>query len=363
MIFTYNKTSKQISLQKETDFKSHHVLERQDIEKWVENYPDILGEELLILSTEYDKFDKTSERLDLLAIDRTGNVVVIELKRDDSGKTHELQAIKYAAFCSNLTLNDIAKEYQQYVAKKGNNIDFETAKGQIVNFIDTDLEFEKLSDKPRIILVAREYQIEVTATVMWLRKFDVNIKCVKLTPYEMNNDTLVFESNIIIPLPDAEEFIISSEKKDNIAQRTLSQEEYDKFFGELVDRIKINLPLTYRVPSGKSYYQIPVRISGIHFEWGFHGKPRSSFGVELHFEKGNRESNIHGIEYFEKFIPIIEKTTGEKVIVQKDWGTRWSRMYLEKNEGKMTDELKSWAVQKMEIFYKTLKPELDKFKR
>lgn len=62
MLFTYSKNSKEISLYKETDLKSHNILERQDIERWVENYPDILREELLILTTEYDKFDKTDER-------------------------------------------------------------------------------------------------------------------------------------------------------------------------------------------------------------------------------------------------------------------------------------------------------------
>jgi RecB family endonuclease NucS len=85
MIFTYDKKTKNISLYDETDFKSQNILERQDIEKWVESYPEILGEELLILTTEYDKFDKTSERLDLLAIDKLGNLVIIELKRDELG--------------------------------------------------------------------------------------------------------------------------------------------------------------------------------------------------------------------------------------------------------------------------------------
>ncbi len=32
-----------------------------------------------IISTEYDRFDKTNERLDLLAIDKDGNLVVTEL--------------------------------------------------------------------------------------------------------------------------------------------------------------------------------------------------------------------------------------------------------------------------------------------
>lgn len=61
-------------------------MDRRHIEKCIEKNPDILGEELMILTNEYDRFDKTKERLDLLALDREGNVFIIELKRDDSVK-------------------------------------------------------------------------------------------------------------------------------------------------------------------------------------------------------------------------------------------------------------------------------------
>ncbi|WP_321505546.1 hypothetical protein [uncultured Methanoregula sp.] len=86
MLFTYDKDKKAISTCKETTIKSHNILERRDLEKWIEEHPELLGEELLVLTTEYDKFDKTNERLDLLALDKVGALAIIELKRDDSGK-------------------------------------------------------------------------------------------------------------------------------------------------------------------------------------------------------------------------------------------------------------------------------------
>ena len=70
MLFIYDKKAKIIEPCKETNLKAHSLLERQDLEKWIENYPEMLGEDLLILTTEYDRFDKTSERLDLLALDK-----------------------------------------------------------------------------------------------------------------------------------------------------------------------------------------------------------------------------------------------------------------------------------------------------
>jgi hypothetical protein len=362
MLFTYSKNSKSISLYKETDLKSHKILERQDIEKWVENYPEVLGEELLILTTEYDKFDKTDERLDLLAIDKEGNLVIVELKRDDSGKTVELQAIKYAAYCSTLTLAGAAKLHQQYLTKKGVKANEEEAKNKIVQFIENS-DFEELSDRPRIILVSGEYRPEVTATVMWLRKMGLDITCVKITPYEINKDTIAFESNILIPLPEAKDFIMQAERKEDVEHNlTLSQGEYVKFYQDLVSRVKTRIPIQYHAPAPKSYYYIPTGVSGIHFEWGFHGRPRSSFGVELHFEKGDKKLNTKIMGSLEKFKTEIERKTGEKVIFQKDWGKIWSRLYLEKEEGSMTEELKKWAVDKMEILYKILQPEIAKLK-
>lgn len=362
MLFTYNKNSKKISTFNETDLKSHNILERQDIEKWVENYPDILGEGLLIITTEYDKFDKTNERLDILAIDKDGNLVVVELKRDDSGKNVDLQAIKYAAYCSTLTLNDVVKLYQNYISKNRKLISEEEAKKEIVDFIESD-EFEEISDKPRIIIVSKEYRPEVTASVLWLRKFGIDITCVKLTPYEFNNETIAFESTILIPLPEAKNFIIETEKKENIEHTmTLSQEEYLNFYNDLINRLKLVQPRQYFSPKPQSFYQIQTGMSGIHFEWGFHGRPRSSFGVELHFEKGNKKNNKKIIEEMEKLKAKIEQATNEKIIFQKDWGKVWARILIEKNEGKMTDELKIWAVDKMAIMIKILQPEIDKLK-
>ena len=69
--------------------------------------PDALGEELLIIQKEFAGFDDTRERLDLLALDKRGQLVIIENKLDDSGRDVVWQAVKYAAYCSNLTKTQI----------------------------------------------------------------------------------------------------------------------------------------------------------------------------------------------------------------------------------------------------------------
>lgn len=356
MLFIYDKKEKLFSQSDETDFKTHEILERRDLEKWVMNFPQILGEELIIITTEYDRFDKTNERLDLLCFDKQGKVVIVELKRDDSTKNVDLQAIKYAAYCSTFTMKDIIEMRRKYLTSRGEYSTDEKIENELYDFVEND--FEKIDDKPRIMIVAKEFRPEVTSTVMWLRKFNIDISCIKLTPYKIDATRIGLVSSILIPLPEAKEYIIKVERKESIQENlTRTQQEYLDFYQEVSDEFGERMGLELSQPKGYSYYQIPTGIGGVHFEWTFHGRPRSSFGVELHFEKV-KSANADLINALEPYKEEIEKNTGETVIFQKEWGKSWARIYIEKNEGQITDELKQWAVNKMVLFYNTLKPKL-----
>jgi hypothetical protein len=360
MLFTFDKDKKTISTFRETTLKGHDILERRDLEKWIEERPELLGEELLVLTTEYDKFDKTSERLDLLALDKDGVLVIVELKRDDSGKTVELQAIKYAAYCSTMTLEQVIDLHLSYCLKKKTNLNREDIRKKISEFIENE-EFKEINDKPRIFIVSKEFRPEVTASVLWLRSFGIDITCVKLTPYHLDASTVVFESGILIPLPEAKDFIIQVERKEN-AERELSsgQNEYIGFWNDIVKKLNHILPREYPPAKPRSYYMMATGVPNVHYEWGFHGRGRSSFGVELHFESDKKELNLQRVAQLERVFALLEQKTNENILVQKNFGKTWARIYIERNDGTISEELKSWAVENMKIFYDVLQPELEK---
>jgi RecB family endonuclease NucS len=87
------------------------------LQEWIANNPECLGEELLIIQKEFDGFNDTNERLDLLAVDKQGNVVVIENKLDDTGRDVTWQVLKYASYCSTLNKEQVAKIYQDFLNK------------------------------------------------------------------------------------------------------------------------------------------------------------------------------------------------------------------------------------------------------
>ena len=361
-LFIYDKKTKTFSQSQETDLPSHEITERRDLEKWVMNSPQTLGEDLLIVTNEYDKFDKTKERLDLLALDRDGKLVVIELKREESGRNVELQAIKYAAYCSTLTIDQLVPLRRQFLGRSGETQTDEQIRSQLIDFINNE-DFEELDDKPRIMLVAQDFRAEVTASVVWLRKFGLDVSCVKLVPYEIDHEKIGIVSSILIPLPEAEDYIISSEKKESTEAYSRTKQEYLEFYREIRDMMKKELPeIRLPEPQPQHYYQIPTGVSGVHFELAFHGRPRNSFGVELNFERRNADENKTLLREIAKSRSEIEKQTGETVVIQESWASTWSRLYLARNEGTMTEELKRWGVEKMVLLYKMLEPKLRELK-
>src|SRR5690554_8084955 len=94
-MFTVNYQTNCISPVGIKTFSELGFTERKHLQEWLAHQSDALGEELLIIQKEFDGFDDTRERLDLLALDKDGNLVIIENKLDDSGRDVVWQALKY----------------------------------------------------------------------------------------------------------------------------------------------------------------------------------------------------------------------------------------------------------------------------
>jgi RecB family endonuclease NucS len=100
-----------------SSFVELNIWERHHIQEWIRQAPEILGEELLVVSIEFDRFVNSSDRLDVLAIDRQGNLVIIELKRDAFAGYADLQSIRYAAMVSSMTIDRLLPYYLAYQKK------------------------------------------------------------------------------------------------------------------------------------------------------------------------------------------------------------------------------------------------------
>ena len=85
MLFSVNVGTKTATAVPHVTLAQLQLRERYDLQEWILQNPSILGEELLVITSEYAGFDKTAERLDVLALDRQGALTVVELKRSAVG--------------------------------------------------------------------------------------------------------------------------------------------------------------------------------------------------------------------------------------------------------------------------------------
>lgn len=206
-LFRINHKSQESEKISEVDFSNLGLQERWDIQEWVADNPSILGEDLLIITKEFSDFDRTRERLDLLAVDMDGKLVIIELKRDDSGSDVHWQAIKYASYLRQANQDEII-----HMLAAHEKVSEEEAEQRLRGHIDSD-NLDILNNDQRIILASHRFAPEATSAVLWLNEKAQNenlITCIQLTPYpdSENSDSLYLQANTIIPVPGAEKYII-----------------------------------------------------------------------------------------------------------------------------------------------------------
>lgn len=164
----------------------------------------ILGDDLLIIGKEFAGFDRTNERLDLLAVDSEGKLVIIELKRDDTGADAHWQAIKYASYLSHATSENIVGMLASY-----SGMSTDEAETRLLDHLE---DSGSLNTDQRIILASHRFAPEVTSAALWLNERSPGgdlVTCVTLTPYrDANTESLYVQAVTIIPLPGAEDYLV-----------------------------------------------------------------------------------------------------------------------------------------------------------
>ena len=341
----------------ESRFSELGIWERTHMERWIAKYPQILGEELLTITTEYAKFDKTNNRLDILAIDVDGKLVVIELKRDIADKFVDLQAIHYAAYCSTLNLEQVVQMMADY-----KNQSKEEVESEIRKFIINE-DFSDFDNQPRIMLAANDFREETLAAVLWLRDNGIDVTCVKLEPYKIG-EKIAIKPEIIIPLPEAKDFMIQAEqKKIKTKKLTKRQQEYFDFWSKMLEKFNEDHPdLIRRKKNIYPYVPIPTGYYNVHFEWLFRGNPLKEFLVALHFELKTYNENLKLLNYFKSRKSEFETNfEDEKLIFDEHFYSKWTQIYLKRDSGNMDDDNLNWGFETMIKFYDSLKPILDEY--
>jgi hypothetical protein len=218
-----------------TTFAQETILERKHLQAMLKQDTSPLGEDLFVLTEEFGHWQDSNRRIDLLCLDKSGGLVVVELKRTEDGGHMDLQAIRYAAMASSMTLDQAIATHAQAL---GGEAELQAASDAILEFLELDsVDEAELSGVVRIILASADFSPEITTAVIWLNRQGLDIRCVRLRPYKMGQQVLV-DATQIIPLPEAADYEVKirAQVEETRKVRSKRQEIFKRFWAQFIAR-------------------------------------------------------------------------------------------------------------------------------
>ena len=169
--------------------------ESKDLEQWIKSHPDVLGEDLLIIG---EQVQTKSGPLDLLAVDKSGAVVIIELKRDLIPRQALAQAIDYASRVASWDIDELGKKCQAYI--KGQSLE---------SYINERFEsVDSVNQTQRILLVGTFIEESLQLMIEWLSE-NISINAVILKYIKTKSGDELVARTMIVP----------KEREEKVAQR------------------------------------------------------------------------------------------------------------------------------------------------
>ena len=159
------------------------------LEDWIARDPSLLSMELLMIGRQVAT--DFGGRLDLLAIDRQGDITIIELKRDKTPRDIVAQVLDYASWIRRLSYKDLDSIASAYLKK-----DLSSA---FVEFFDEAIP-ENINVNHKMLIVASEFDDSSQRIVEYLaEEYQVNINAIFFSIFTDDQGKLVGSAWLMNP--------------------------------------------------------------------------------------------------------------------------------------------------------------------
>lgn len=331
-----------------TSLADERFWERTHLQEWVIKHAETILGGAMVITSEFGRWAgaapargsarvEAHDRLDILALDRDGTLVVVELKRGVAPDTADMQALKYAALVSRFTIEKLIAVHAEYLASRSllaevtNEIgpstrvngssEVQSFEAQAKNAITswTQASDEAVSDEklrhPRIVLIASDFPTSIKSTAVYLyQELDQDVELVQFTAYKTDVETLITFS-LLYPPADMADFIIEPQILQQREARVERREQQrtgnavGKLLGNIEDgtRFSFRPPLQHRAAVETWITEDPHRgiatwnnVAGSPLTWMADGSAYSPTGLTRHIltEVVGRAGAIQGTQHW-----------------------------------------------------------------
>ena len=269
---------------KEGDFaeyvKTGFGVEHQEaiLEDWIENNPSgiVADSKLLIIGRQVQT--NLGGFIDLLALDRWGDLVVLELKRGRTPRETIAQALEYAAYAVQLDYDQIESLARQYQDDDGMNL-VEVHRGYFGLGLDDGVSFNK---NQRIVIVGETITPEIRETARFLNDKGLRVTCLEFSFFRTEDGKRLLSGDTVIADHSRSEnpVVGSSRGKTTCDQfmKALDSNGLPVFTKILAVAEERRLPIHW----GSRGFSVNVDFAGTHFKFCYGYPPHSVYGQSLY---------------------------------------------------------------------------------
>jgi len=188
------------------------VLNSEDLlEEQIAKDISILSDGWLLIGrqvrTAYDKL------IDLLAVDASGSLIIIELKKNKTPRDVVAQAIDYASWAADLETSAISQIYTNFA--NGNNLKEKTLDDAFEKKFRIHLSSVGLNESHQMVIVAGELDASTERIITYLNnQFDVPVNAVFFKVFEDGGHRYLSRAWMIDPAETQERAVSSSGDKE-----------------------------------------------------------------------------------------------------------------------------------------------------
>jgi Endonuclease NucS len=308
---------KKISPVQDTSLASQHV--EDDLETWITQDPSILGDELLVIDRQWEI--PGVGRLDLLCVDKTGKLIIVELKRDRSPRDAVAQALDYASWLNEAGPEEILGHAKGYL------------------HLDPSEVFEAHFHAPmpdlspqnhKVLIVASRLDSSAERIVNYLRErhgIEFNVLLFKYAKVGGEREVLI--RTLLLP-----------ESTQPLTVRRLKQQEVEDYFREKVSTFaEAAVALNFTADAVETKFKRLIQQYPEYFKVFRHGDTISLVPTDEWFkEYGSRvyEGTDPKVTYFQRFPEKARQSAQDMETPQDKTRATVSPDWLERSGG-------SWA--------------------
>ena len=171
------------------EIKPSMLNQESRIQTWVEKDINIISSDLLVIGREVET--DYNGYIDILCLDRQGDIVIVELKRDKTPRDVTAQTLDYASWVKDLSHNDITEIAEQYMT-----IGFKLEEAFLEKFGETLPEI--LNNNHRMLIIGSRIDSSTERIMNYLSEsYGVGINAVTFTFYEHNGKEFLSRNTLI----------------------------------------------------------------------------------------------------------------------------------------------------------------------